>query len=321
MANYQYTADLLEDILFRAEELPGVSLYRDAALRYLNRVYQAIWTGGAEFSSQVNEDWHWLRTPDPVAIQQAPIYDTGTIAATQFSNAVTFSAAPNRSLAGDVLRVRDARNLYRILTHNAAETTAMLDAPYLDETVTAHAFASIKVVYALPDDFMRFSQPMRMWHGQYYIDGVDEDTLDAQFPLAKIAAGLPQQFALIAEKIIRFSHGGSDRGDWNRLEYHYLQRPNDLTDPGTTEEPLVPRQYRRLLADGAVYWVLTDKNDARATRVGESFQAGIRAMVADNRYQAGKMDSTYGRILTRTPARSRPQWHHEDGTRTGMIRP
>ena len=318
MPNYRFTADLIQDVLFRAEEVQGNTAFQEAVVRYLNRAYQAIWTGGAEFQPSIKVDWVWLRTSYPVVLEQLPIYTTGTIALTQGSNQGGITPAPTLSLADYMLHVVGARQRYRILLHTALNPTITLDSVYLDETVTAASFTAYKVFYALPDDFLRFSQPARMYNGNYTIDGVDEDTLDEQYPAARIQTGLPHQFALVGEKLIRFSHAGDHQGRSNRIEFHHLRQPLDLTSPGTTEEPLVPMKDRRLIADGALFWMHRDKNDSRAADMGQAFQAGIQAMKRDNEFAMGQMDSSFGKIMPRTPAPTRPR-HGSTQTRVGGV--
>ena len=61
MSNLQFSADILDDMLFRAgEPTDGTSEYESKALESLNRAYQALWMGGAELDTTINEDWWWL---------------------------------------------------------------------------------------------------------------------------------------------------------------------------------------------------------------------------------------------------------------------
>ena len=80
MANYTFSSDLVNDILFRAgEPIDGTSDFDSVALQYLNRAYQSVWSGGSEILPQINEQWWWLRKDDQGVLTLNPVIDTGTV--------------------------------------------------------------------------------------------------------------------------------------------------------------------------------------------------------------------------------------------------
>src|SRR5512144_504520 len=117
---YQTTAELLEDLLFRAgEPVDGTSDFKDAGLRYLNRAQQALALGGAEFEPSIQEDWWWLRKSPSGVLTLEPVYSTGTVAVANASAIVTFSSPPATSRTGNFFAVDGDSTRYRILSHTA----------------------------------------------------------------------------------------------------------------------------------------------------------------------------------------------------------
>src|SRR5690348_10306379 len=101
MANYSTSSDILQAALFEAgEPTDGTSEYQAAALRLLNRAYQAIWMGGAELDPTCNEEWLWLQSSTPGVLTIYPVVTTLTAVVTNFSTSIVFSSAPTVSYAG-----------------------------------------------------------------------------------------------------------------------------------------------------------------------------------------------------------------------------
>ena len=63
MPNFDTSAEIIADVLFRGgEKSDGTSDYATAVVDMLNRAYQGIWQGGAEFDPDISEVWWWLAT-------------------------------------------------------------------------------------------------------------------------------------------------------------------------------------------------------------------------------------------------------------------
>jgi len=306
VANLRTSADLIDDVLFRAgEPTDGTSDFNAVALIYLNRAYSILWMGGGEFAPNIQEDWWWLRksTPGILTIQPG-IDNTTTVSVTRGSTSITFSAAPtppiDASLAsGWFFHVDDHADVFRISTHTSGSTSATLDSVYTGTTATGKSYSLYKLEYALATDVLKVVSPMRVYQdNRSEIDGVALPALERDYPLNNIQAGVPRQFAFVGERKIRFSHKGSSvSGTLIRSEYDYLRRPGDLTD--ATGEPLVPMQYRKTLADLALFYLHSDKNDDRAAGVGTMARSGIIAMARENRQRQAAMSREMGAILPR----------------------
>ena len=65
------------------------------------------------------------------------------------------------------------------------------------------------------------------------------------------------------------------------LSYQYYQTVYTDTFEGGNE-PLMPKQYRKILADYAIYFLMIDKNDDRAQAVGQLVQNSLRNMLRES---------------------------------------
>lgn len=309
MANYTSSADLLDDVLFRAgEPQDSTSDFYTVALIYLNRAYQAIWSGSSELDENVdNQTWWWLRKSAPGVLTLLPIIETGTVLVTNNSTAITFSSAPATSVAGYHFKTNDHADVFRISAHTAAAVGATLDAVYTSATTAAASYRVMKLEYDLASDTMAPISPFRAYQDSIdEIEIMDLKELERRWTLGNFEAGVPKAFAIIGERLsttdamtIRFSHGGGLDGttDLIRVDYDYFFMPTDLAD--NTTEPLIPRQYRKILADFALGWVLTDKEDNRAAAAFSAAGAGLRAMQRENRRRWAKAGRSMGRIFPR----------------------
>lgn len=309
MANLKFTSEILDDIQFRAgEPTTSDSDFYDQALKQLNRAYRIIWMGGGELVPEMNEPWLWLKKDPPGTVILQPVYTTGTVSVTNNDTSVTFSGVINTDLDGWFLKINDHPDVFRIASHTSGSASATLDSVYTGPTDTAESFTLMKLEYELASDFLRVIAPMRVQaEGRSEIDGIDLSSLDFNYPLTYVAAGVPEAFSLVTESKVRFSHaGGTDSTQLIRVEYDYLRRPDDLTDSGS-EEPAIPLHYRHILSDVGLYLLFEDKGDLRAEAVGLQARAGLKAMAADNRARLQQMSRTFGKIITRPGRTSRFQ--------------
>lgn len=321
MANYQFSADLIADILFRAgEPTDGTSDFDAVALQYLNRAYQALVLGGGEVDPEINEDWWWARKHPPGVLNLTPEITTGTISATNNSTSATLTSAPTPSVAGYFLRIGDHPDIFRISAHTAATTALTLDAAFTGETISGATYSLFRSEYDLASDVLRVVSPMRIYQGRLCeVDGVELMSLERDYPLREIQAGPPLQFALVTESKVRFSHFGpaSDLApNMIRVEYDYTYRPADLTDSGS-EEPIVPRNYRKLLCDIALTFLFVDKNDDRAPSVSGLAKKGLQAMFKEQRSRMVNYSRNYGALYPRPEKRT--SFRHPLRTDSGFI--
>ena len=303
MANYQYSSDILDDILNRADEpTDGTSDYEAEALRLLNRAYYGILNGGTELDPELHETWWWLRKDSQGVLTLNPVIETGTVSVTNNSTSITFSSGPTPSVANRYIKIDDHADVFLISAHTAAATAATLESVYTGTTDTAASYKVFQLDYTLASDVMYLSSPMRFYQdgGGEIVGMPDVAELHKRWPLQEVSAGVPRAFAMVGQQKVRFSHyGGTSSTDLIKIDYEYTKVATALTDSGS-EEPLVPIHYRYILSDWALGLLLGEKNDSRAVDFLTLAKQGVSAMAMHNRQfmvlqGRGKM----GRILTR----------------------
>lgn len=316
MANYTTAKDLIDDALQRANEpTGGASEFQDLAIRLLNRAYQELWTGGGAFEPRINESWWWLRARGQLLLE--PQVTSGTVSVTQGSDAITFSSAITTDLAGYHFQVDGHPDVFVIDTHGGSTDAATLDTVYTGDTESEANYQAFKVDYDLAADVLSLMHPMQTQRTERSIHLIGLEELHEAYPLTSIRDGVPDRFAMLDETKVRFNRAGDDDGEQIRVDYHYLFEPDDL-EYTAASVPSVPRQYRKVLADMVVFWLLVQKNDERANGVGKQARAGIRAMVAENR-RRWALQANMGVIRPRDP---RHPGRPADGpvrTESGMI--
>ena len=319
MANYQYTSDLIDDVLFRGgEPTDGTSDFEAAALRYINRAYKAVWTGGAELLPGTNEIWWWLRSTSPGVLTLEPYITTGTVSVTNNSTSATLSASQATDVANWFFVVDGHADVFRIATHGGSTDALVLDSAYTGTTNATATYKLFKLVYSLDATVLQVLGPMRAYQdGVIQVQGVSVEQMDRQWPLYSINSGVPRAFAPISETTVRFSHyGGTSSTDYIRLDYEYFVRPADLTD-SSTEEPSIPQHYRYIVADYALALIYRDKGDPREMKMLASAKEGIRAMVNENRHRWGQISDYFAVIQPRQ--RNLDQFRGPVRTSSGLI--
>ncbi len=326
MANFQFTSDILADALFRAgEPTDGTSDYAAEVLTYLNNVYYQVCRGGSELSPSIYEDWAWLRKPLPGTLILKPAINAGTVTVTQNSTGITFTSGPAPDVDNYFFKVSTHPDVFRIAAHTAGSTSATLDSVYTGPTVSGAGYTLYILEYNLASDVMRIVAPMRTrvavageWC-EYKIHRSDPDTMDDSYPPGQIIAGVPDLFAEVGEttqgtRRIRFNRYISPSlTNYVRVEYEYLVRPTTLTSPGTSEEPVLPLEWRHVLADFVLAYLFGAKDDSRAPAAAQAAQAGLLGMAKENRYQMATASKHYFRLYPRMERWSRGPLRTESG--------
>jgi len=310
MANFQYTADLINYILIRARE-PSNSAFLPQALVYLNEAYMDLCQGGGAFIPQGQIDWLWLRKSPPGVLTLQPIIQAGTATVVHGSTSVTLSVAPTPSVVGRFFRVLSHPDVFRVAAHTAGATAVTLDSPYTGPGAAGMASKLLALEYPLAPDMLRLTGAFRGYRGDSYLGRyevpiIDLGQMERAWPLSQIESGVPSRAAWVTEDTVRFNRaGGVTSTDLHRLEYDYLVRPPLLTLPGTIEEPLVPIERRYVLAQMALVALWEDKNDERRTEMASQVQSAIASMIKAYGYQVFISDPTFAQIAPRRQLRAR----------------
>jgi hypothetical protein len=168
----------------------------------------------------------------------------------------------------------------------------------------------MKDTYTLPAAVSALMSPMISFRAPFRLDGMSPEAFDRQFPIVELAPGSPVAYALEGEQTVRFSHGGRTDGLQTRLEFIYRPVVADLVDDHSSI-PVVPKQWRHVLADMALTMLFVDKNDDRANALATASRGVVAAMLKENRRRIVKIDGAFGWIIPRGSRQLGPQT--EDG--------
>jgi len=312
MANLQFSADLVNDILFRAgEKTDGTSDYEAQALIYLNRAYRTVYHGGMEFSPEFNEQWVWAsdRGQGLNSFIEASI-SAGTVTVTRGSTAATLTVAPqqqatNVSVSLYRFKIEGEPDIYEIASHTSGSTSLTLQSPYTGTTGGGKSYRLMRHRYDIPSDTegdkFRALSPI-----YFYQDGGRECNLVAHEEILKFWAsgdtlsGVPQRFSVSSEEDeLNFDRYGSDTANEQMTWAAVVMKEIDvLTDSGT-QQPRVPLPWRHVLSDLGLYYLYVDKDDSRAQILSEKVKATLTAMKTENRARIGWAGRELGKIYPR----------------------
>lgn len=333
MARFVTVEDLIAHALFRAGEFTAGALadgdfYNGTnggpVLGYINDCVEGLLLGG--FLGLTGEngmplpavDWWWARKQPPGVLSLEAALTTGTVSAVQGQSTITFSTLLSQGtaivgtfivgsgivggpvdLTGWRIRIGDSRVFPRIISTstNAAgtATTAELDAPWPDDTISGSPYVAAKMEYDLADDFLRFTGEPTLSADPWSCPVMDVSTMEDQWPISMTQGGTPRAAGLITPTRIRISHYVTTP---TRVEYNYIGLPDRFVFPDTdpAQDLILPPHYRRIMAVGAAYYVLLDKSDNKAGDIMGEAKALYRAMVSEHNRHQRKMSSGFGRI-------------------------
>jgi len=299
--------DLRLDALWMAGEPAGsTGAFFERALDLINVVYTSLLAGGALGAITIPKvDWWWARSARPGQITILDAFNDDSAITATFtldSTTVTYSSMTT-GLSIDEYRLvvssGSADQLPYVTAHTASATTSTISLAWKKATLATTAFVGMKSNYDLPTDWYKFSSSIRMTRTPYEIPIVDIRDLEKAYPRHRLWLGAPEACAVQAATSaagytipqLHFSHVPTDGPIV--VEFEYLFKPTVLT---TSLEPTIPLQHRRVLALGAAYLMLIDKNDARQAQVGGMFRDAWDAMAMDE-VQLGANNDQYGRLI------------------------
>lgn len=292
--SYANTRLIKEDVLFRGGEPKVGSQYNDEVIAYINRVYFGICSGATEFVPEYIDDWWWMRARGTLILK--PVYRDGSLTLTQHSTTITFTAPPPDSMVGWQLKVDGHPEKFFIASHVAGQPTAELDYAWTGPSVIGAQFSLGKIRYTLDSAVQSLMAPMTSSAG--LVQGMTPETFDAAFPADELLVGIPHAFALEDERTVRFSHAGRDDGFELRLDYIYRPVVTDLTDDPSSI-PLIPAQFRHVLADGALAYLRDVKGDSAAASASAAARQVLVGMMKENRRRFTKLDKALFHIFPR----------------------
>ena len=308
MANLTTSADIIDYVLFVAgEKTDSTSDFYEQTIIELNRAHLSILKGGQELEPTIQEQWKWLKTAEK-ALTLNPVEDTGTASVANNSTTVTLSATIATSMVGRFFKVDDHADVFPVTAHTAGTADITLGSVYTGSTNTAASFRLMQIDYDLTSDCLYPTVFSTYQDNGGELQGLDEQDFIRRFPLNTLSSGVPTHVSLLSESSsgstltnkVRFNrYGGTESGDLILVHYSYIKIPSDLADD--TSEPLVPRIYRKVLADWTLAFILESMEDSRAGSRTTIAVRGLQAMAMDNRREAQfRSGENFGRISPRS---------------------
>ena len=301
------TQDLILDALGKSgEKTDGTSEFQATALSYMDTFYKKLTAGANEFDVDLGDPFVWAKAKYPGVLVLEPFYDTGTVTMVAGSANGVFSAAPAASLAGYYLKVSNRAEYFRIVTHVAASVNFVIDAGYTDDSGT-FAYQANPLDYNLAAaNVVRLYGPMKVYRtqtsdgdGEGQIVGLDQRSFDKKWPMYRLHAGIPTEFAYI------YNADGTITVRMNKIpatqvkvEYNYIPMPVDLADSAASI-PIVPLVHRQVLSHATAYAILMDKQDDKSKHFMGLVQADLKALSNANRREFMQVAKQRGRLIPR----------------------
>lgn len=326
MSNLRTTQDLLVDALRKAgEKTDGTSQYAGDALEYMNTNYKNILTGATMFELSLGEPWAWAKARYPLIIQLEVPYSAGSVALTLGSTAGLFSAPPAASMANRLLKLVSRPDYIRIASHTAGAPDFVIDAPYMDETITGSGFLAHKLDYEIGatgggnDGILRLFAPMRVYRNQGteadgtgLISELDQRTFAEKYPLRTLPDGTPTEYCVLHSDdgliVLRFNKSVAVL---TRVEIDQILVPVPLTD-SSTSIPLIPEAHREVLSMCTAHDILVDKEDDKQQLFFNFAKAKLQAMMSAQRKARQNARRNFGRMIPRPDQTVRYPWRTKD---------
>jgi hypothetical protein len=315
----QTVDDLRDHALFLAgEPTSSASGWYVQVVTYLDEVQRAIIAGGTVGEVAIDsEHWPWaLKTPR-ASLRLLPAFNIThavTFTFTKDSTTVTVSSMTAGLSVQDYHLVASSgvatdegagAFVARVTAHTASATTMTIDRTWPHSNATGTAVVVAPLEYSLPSDFMRFASPLYVMSDAAIpsVDVVGAGAMEADWPVAEIAEGIPAQAAIIgmdASRVqrVRMSHYMRAPVD---LEFEYIYTPAALTAGVGT--PVLPEHQRRLLALGAAYLIACDKQNDRKKPLHDQFVAALLSLIQEYKSNVTRGSAMAGMVLPRRTGR------------------
>ena len=256
--DFVYGKDIVEAVLEDMDELPTIAGgdYVAQAKRFVRKSYWDILT---------RYKWPWAMSPTPGVIVTE---EAVSISVQSISGAnVTLTAPIATSKAGFKFYI-DANNaVYRVLSHTAGTALLVLDAAYAESGTGIGKLYQDE--YEVVDaNVLKIWSPFQV-RGQWWqpLEIITSDEFDSIYGRGWSAG--PSPFEKSTE--LAYSEDGIKRyrfAPWSEekvaVEYDYTKL-HDLDYSGTsTDIPKVPREFRHIIVDLALYNAYVSKEDNRA---------------------------------------------------------
>lgn len=236
---------IVEYGLRRANELK-IEQNTDFVADYKDYVNLAYWDIVGEFP------WLWAMKYPPYTIATVPLI-TVAASTTAGSPSVTLGADPG-PVAGRKLVVEPDNVPIRILSNSGGVVTLATSYP----TSTAGNGMIYQDEYQVPGDVLLPTMLKSLASGGE-IEPLTQDLFNASYG-RNVGNGKVQSYTYLTEKMIQLGPWPSQL-ELLELWYVYLPPALDFSGAAATDTPIVPIHIRWIIADRALFYLLTDMED------------------------------------------------------------
>lgn len=286
MANFATSQDCINYMMLRIGEATSGSRFSNNAVLYLNAAHKEMVSGVCRLVPNFVVNFSWARSSTDKLITTSLPISTGTVAITQNSTSITFSAGPAASVAGyHIVFGSSDSTMYKISTHTGGSTSAVLDSAVVSATDATSTYSLFKADYTISSDILRIIAPLSGYHDNSYGDSTNRifgmNPFDFRRDFPTISSGEPTYFTTLNQNdgtfILRFNKYTSS---YSRIEVPYISKPSDLTnDSGSI--PLVPQHHRQTMSELALFMLFQDAEDTKGNQAFQNAQIGYLAMLKE----------------------------------------
>lgn len=216
MSSYVTGQDLTRAILGICGELQdGTSNYQSFALDYLNLAYKGLLTGGNIYGIDVADPWRWALAKRPIVFTMQPSITNITVTCTQQSYNITFGSAPKDTYGNNIsvqgwwiFSIANRDEYFRVVQHTSGATTAQVEVPYTEATVSATTCTLMQLDYDLVDNSILVDQ-----YNQY----IDFTEGSGSALVATLTQGIytPSGYATMVNAALHAAGALTYTGSWN----------------------------------------------------------------------------------------------------------
>lgn len=233
------------------------------------------WLNMAQQEITSRQNWPFMLYHE--IIQTVPDTTTGTISLAVGSTALTFSSAPTVSVTDYFLKVEGDSNWYRITSHVASATAAVIEPAYGGATsLVASDYAIRKLFYATSTPLDSILDIKKTASGRF-LESANARDADVFLPLYWDSGETYKYISSIPET------GGGLRVSFlyspSTIENYQVRGIKALADLSSdTDTSIIPARWHTTIIDLAGYYAFSSLNDTRASESFNKAEKGIMAM-------------------------------------------
>lgn len=276
---------------------------KTAIINHLDRAHKIVCGGGGllnydERNVRIRDEvtFAWARSKFPKIVTLQTSIENLDCSVTNNSASATLSATYATSLTDWFIRFSEKEEVYRISAHSADSASITLDGVYVEDSGTKDC-TIFKLVYDIgSDDVLGLISPVVTHDGESNISITDFQELNKRYPIQSVCKQFPSMAGILKEAdgtvTVQFN---SYPDELERIEVNYIPIPATLVED--SQDPIIPKQHRLVIAELAAYHMLIRNDDDRAIAHLQNARLMFRDLVAHNEQLYGGADENLGRVF------------------------